>query len=83
MLPPLVKGPGRDEVVLETSGFSLRSLPELLRLLWGGGGKEWEGFFIYQKELREARILRASLTSQVFFWSQSLNSVVGRRVAET
>lgn len=30
-----MNGPGRDEVVPDTSGFSLRSLPELLRLLRG------------------------------------------------
>lgn len=40
MLPARVKGPGREEEVEVEgpSGFSLRSLPELLRLLGGETG---------------------------------------------
>lgn len=34
-LPPLMNGPGRDDGGPEISGFSLRSLPELLRLVGG------------------------------------------------
>lgn len=34
-LPARINGPGRDAEAADTSGFSLRSLPELLRLLRG------------------------------------------------
>lgn len=85
VLPPLMKDPGRDEAP-DASGFSLRSLPELLRLLREGiksGNGSSSIRRIYEQHDCPAVVLRASLTSQVFFWSQSRNSVEGRRTAET
>lgn len=55
VLPALTKGPGRDEEVLDTGAFSLRSLPALLRLLRGHtAGQEAGGSFTGPPMLRGA-----------------------------
>lgn len=50
-----MNSPGRDDVVPDASGFSLRSLPELLRLLRGAMTSQ-DGSPSYERGLLEAQM---------------------------
>lgn len=68
-----MNGPGRDDGGPESSGFSLRSLPELLRLIRRKIEQANKSFRIGQ--INSPSMSLVSFTFLEFSWSQSLWSV--------
>lgn len=62
-LLPLTNDPGRDDGGPEISGFSLRSLPELLRLMGGKSNKQ-----ISRSELDRIRQANSQIYAPCFFY---------------
>lgn len=74
-LLPLMNSPDRDDGGPEISGFSLRSLPELLRLKGGEANKPIRHPGGQTTRGEDLNVTLESFTFPEFSWSQSLDSV--------